>query len=120
MIVPAKAPRATWLTRPGELWCARWGPESEPPWGEMGQALAKPRAAFEARGELDELWARWERFLAAAQTSQWARPWRFVQGLGEWAAGVTRAGPIGRKSVDERAMDSAREAIQAHRARGGK
>lgn len=111
------APRATWLSRPGELWRARWGAESEPPWGEMGKAFEGSKAAFEARGELDELWARWERFLAAAQTSQWARPARFIQGLGEWGA-QSRASPVGgKKSLDDRAMDSAREAIEAHRAR---
>lgn len=110
-------PRATWLSRPGELWRARWGPESEPPWGEMGQAFAKPKAEFEARGALEDLWGRWELFLAAAQTSQFARPARFVQGLGEWGAQSRASPPGGKKSLDERAMDSAREAIEAHRAR---
>lgn len=118
LVVPSKSGHATWLTRPGELWRSRWGQDSEPPWGEMGKAFAKPRAEFEARGDLGELWERWERFLAAAETSQWARPWRFVQGLGEWAAGVVRAPPRGgHKSLDERAMDSAREAIEAHNRR---
>lgn len=117
---PKPKAHATWLTAPGDLWRARWGEESEPPFGEMSKWFEKPRKAFEGRGELDLLWNGWERFLAAAETSQWARPMRFVQGLGEWI-GTNRAPPTrGHRSVDERAMDGAREAIEAHRARGGK
>lgn len=110
--------RETWLTAPGDLWRARWGDESEPPWGEMAREFARPRKAFEARGELDELWARWQRFLAAADRAEWARPARFVQGLGQWAADgrpPPRAGP--KPGVGDVALDNARKAIEAHRAR---
>jgi hypothetical protein len=116
-VVPSK-PRATWLTTPGELWRSRWGSESEPPWGEMGKAFEKPHAEFGARGQLGDLWERWGRFLAAAETSQWARPWRFVQGLGEWVAGSrVRAGP---STVADRAVEQARAAVEARKAREAK
>lgn len=93
-IVPAngavKKRPPTWLTPFGDAWRERWGQESEPPWGEMAAALDRPYREMDR----DELGARWKRFLAAAQTSQWARPARFVQGLGEWAEGARpRAGP---------------------------
>lgn len=119
---PDRSGRQTWLTKPGELWRARWGEESEPPWGEMGSAFARPRKAFESRGELDELWARWERFLAATERAEWARPARFVQGLGQWGAEgrpAARASPRAGSSVGDRALSESEKFINAAR-RGGK
>jgi uncharacterized protein YdaU (DUF1376 family) len=118
LAVLGKPERRTWLTRPGELWRERWGDDSEPPWGEMAREFEKPRKAFEARGELDDLWTRWERFLAAAERAEWARPARFVQGLGQWAEG--RSPPrVGRAGVGDLAVEQAKKAIEAHRARRG-
>lgn len=117
---PPKRGHPTWLSRPSELWHARWGMDSEVPFGEMGKAFEGPFKAFEARGELEEFWARWERFLAAAKTSQLARPIRFIQGLGEWSIeAMSRAGPSRRRNIGEEAIEQARIAIEAHRARGG-
>jgi hypothetical protein len=73
--------KVTWLTPYYDAWKERWGQESEPPAGEMAKYLHGPNGKLGP----DELVARWKRFLAAADTSQWARPSRFVQGLGEWA-----------------------------------
>lgn len=71
----------TWLTPYAEDWWERWGRESEPPFGEMASAFSKPLRELDR----DDFRRRWVRFLAAAKTSQLARPVRFVQGLGEWA-----------------------------------
>lgn len=76
-----KAARETWITPYEAAWRARWGEECEPPRGEMLKALSVARTRL---GDAESQ-GRWGRFLAAAETSQWARPTRFVQGLGEWS-----------------------------------
>lgn len=76
----SKPGRETWLTGYGADWQARWGVASRPPWGEMASAL---RPAHEAHGEA-VLREAWRRFLASRQESAFARPARFVEGLGEW------------------------------------
>lgn len=89
-VIPRKRPpKYGYLTPYGGLWEQRWGAESEPPWGELAAAFASPRARDLRLRDPPEFKARFWRWLAAAKTSQLARPIRFVQGLGEWAA----AGP---------------------------
>lgn len=98
---PKKRP-PTWLTPFGDAWRERWGEESEPPWGEMAQAFARPAREMDH----DELLSRWVRFLAAAERSEWARPTRFIQGLGQWAEGgrpPARAGPD-KGTVNQRSL----------------
>ena len=114
-VVSKRKGHPTWLSRPGELWRARWGDDSKPPYGEMAGEFAESVEVFGARGDLDELWARWERFLAASETSQWARPARFVQGLGEWAKDArpgVRAGPA-KQSIGDQAMSAAADFLKA-------
>ncbi len=96
----ALAAKATWLTPYADAWTERWGADSEPPIGEMLRPLGKARTRL---GDADAL-ERWRRFLKAADTSQWARPHRFLQGLGEWAPGAT-AKPRGNGRVIESAVD---------------
>jgi len=74
----------TQLTPYGEAWMERWGAESKPPYGEMARAV---KEAEEKVGPMEAV-ARWRRFLAAAERAEWARPARFVQGLGQWAEGA--------------------------------
>lgn len=85
--------KATWITPYEIAWRDRWGAESEPPTSELLSGLSAPRKLLGP----DESLARWVRFLAAQKMSQHARPYRFAQGLGEWArAGaphVDREGP---------------------------
>ena len=81
VIGPKAETKRTWLTPFGDAWSQRFGAESTPPWGEMAQHLKQPYAQLGGA----ELLARWVRFLAATERSQWARAARFVQGLGEWA-----------------------------------
>lgn len=104
---------ATWLTPYGGAWTERWGPESEPPWGELGQHLKRPHAQLGP----EETLSRWRRFLAATEKSQWARPARFAQGLGEWAADVRPPARVQAKpSLGEVALENARQVIEAHKA----
>lgn len=98
---PARRP--TWLTPYGVAWTQRWGDDSEPPWGEMGQWLKKPVG----KHGTDAVLERWKRFLVAADSSQFARPARFVQGYGEWSeAKRARASP-GKSLGDEMAEGTA-------------
>ncbi len=99
-----KAP-PSWLTPFGDAWRARWGAESEPPWGEMAQQLARPAKELLR----DDLLARWTRWLDATERAEWARPARFVQGLGQWAEST---------ALSVRGVGSARSGARAqqHRA----
>ena len=108
-------PKDTWLTAYCDAWKARWGEESDPPAGEMASALAKAEKAL--RGDRRECVTRWTRFLAQAQTSQWARPSRFAQGLGEWArdpppgpASVKRGARLQATPEQYAAADASRQA----------
>lgn len=100
-----KLGRDTWLTPYGEAWRERWGPESEPPWGEMAAALGRPQGR--GRQSLhqrygDELVLWWRRFLQAEDRAEWARPVRFIQGLGQWSGSAGAARHKGRgNDVDE-------------------
>ena len=104
---PAKKARETsWLTPYCEAWQDRWGAESSPPIGEMLRPISAAEKAL--NGDRMECVARWRRFLAAAERSEWSRPARFGQGLGEWG-GNGVAPPAGRKSTpEERTMAAAR------------
>lgn len=79
IVVPAKR---TWLTPYGEAWQERFGPDSLPPWGELASELARPHVR--ALGAAETL-KRWQRFLATRESTDFARPARFIQGLGQWA-----------------------------------
>lgn len=79
--LPVKAPRETWLTPFGDAWLARWGAESRPPFGELARALKLPEAT--AQGQ-DVLVRAWTQFLQHASRPEYARPLRFVEGLGQW------------------------------------
>lgn len=62
----------------------------------------------------------WQRYLGSSEDdAKFKSPAAFAEKFAYWAA-PARASPPGRKSLDDRAMDSAREAIELHRARGGK
>jgi len=93
--------KKTWLTPYGDLWIKRWGIGSVPPYGEMARALRDPDQKY-GRDKLAEAFGR---FLMSCSTSQFARPVRFVEGLGEWwGSGVmktTRPGAPRRTTNEE-------------------
>lgn len=100
--------RETWLTPYGLAWEERWGAESEPPFGEMAKEFARGKAQALRQKDPEDFLERWRRFLAAGQTSQWARPSRFVQGLGEWAEGAALQAPVkGGGTAGDRTMAAA-------------
>lgn len=108
---PSKPARQTWLTGYGEEWRARWGEDSEPPWGEMAKHLRQPH---EKHGG-DALRGWWAAFLAAAERAEWARPARFVQGLGQWSGTAARASPRsppGKGTVGTRTLAAAEEFLK--------
>lgn len=110
-----RAARETWLTPYCEAWAERWGSESKPPGGEMARALRE--AEKRLGGDVAECVARWRRFLAAAEQSQFARPARFLQGLGEWADGKARASP--RRGVTAGNVEAAKRFLGASGGDGG-
>lgn len=100
--------RETWLTPYIEAWHERWGAESAAPTGEMARSLKQ--AQTQLKGDVAETVARWRRFLAQAGSSQWARPARFVQGLGEWAASAPQG--QARRGVTGNNMAAARQFME--------
>lgn len=77
----------------------------------MSAALKAAEAAL--GGNCDECVLRWGRFLAAAESSQWSRPSRFLQGLGEWAQDRPSTRRLG---VGDKAVAATTEWLQGRRA----
>lgn len=82
--IPSERPRPRHvpLAAYGELWQKRFGTNSEPPWKELAQQVP----AAERKVGHDEAVLRWANFLARSSESRFARPARWVQGLGEYGA----------------------------------
>jgi hypothetical protein len=73
--------KTTWLTAYAEAWWERWGVESKPPFGELAKVM---KEAEETIGREENL-CRWSRFLGAASKAEFARPTRYLEGLGQWS-----------------------------------
>lgn len=108
---PRKPRPATWLTPFGEAWKERWGVDSEPKWGQMGNAFEEP---LKRLGE-SELLSRWRRYLAEKPEPDLAVPRNFISGLGHWSGNgktATALRPVA-MTVNERSMQAVARFIAA-------
>jgi hypothetical protein len=85
------APRETWLTKYGDAWRERWGPESEPPYGQMAQYIAPAIAGLD--GDDTECLRRWVCYLATCNGVQYCSPATFRKGLGTWGTSTAKVNP---------------------------
>jgi hypothetical protein len=78
------------------------------------------RAPHEEHGE-SVLGPAWRRFLASKESAEFARPLRFVEGLGQWLGQApARASPAAAHStVGSRTLAAAEEFIRSSKAREG-